>query len=81
MKFSIDFEPDDFETALSDKSIQFVMTDESANDFVEHCINENTYDVANTIEEEFEELKTTANYNYLNQNVPQNGNNKKRKKL
>lgn len=81
MKFSVDFEPDDFETALSDKSIQFVMTDESANDFIEHCINENTYDIANSIEEEFEELKTTANYNYLNQNVPTNGNNKKRKKL
>lgn len=81
MKFSIDFEPDDFESAITDKDLTFIMNDESDSDFVEQCINENAYDIANTVEEEFEEIKTTANYNYLNKNVPQNGNNKKRKKL
>ncbi len=83
LEFSFDLEPDDFESSIcgDEKEISFVMSNEEDNDFVEQCINENAYDVAQTIEDEFDEIKTTANYNYLNQSVPENGSNKKRKKL
>lgn len=81
LKFKEDLELDDSEASLFNGDLIFVFEKQEDQDAVENALNEDAYGVSQIIEDNLEEIKTTAQYNSLNENLPTNGNNKKRKKL
>ncbi len=71
MKFSDSLEVDDFESALG-KEIKFEFEDDNENhkSFALSAIcHDDTYNISEQISDIFNEIKTTARYNYVNESV------------
>lgn len=80
MKFDMEINPDNFEEAFNNYFFSFVLKEED-NIFFKRALQDSFYDIIQSVEEDFEKIKKSANYNYLKQSVCENGNNKKRKKI